>query len=136
MMNKQKHNGLLSSLLLRLWSGLGYNGEEAIEARERHDIMVLVRNKLFHKRPVVFPVPRNAKREEKDNTQFDAGEGYQWIIDILIDEFKEQDLLPNCFGLLTIQLSSSSVCLGPCKKASQGPIDDQHIISNFNGCQL
>jgi hypothetical protein len=121
--SKRQHNFLLSTLLLKLWSGLGYNEGQVVISAARHTILVNIRNKLMKERHSIFDVKKGATRQDKDSTQFDIGDAYLAIIDILVHEFKEQGPLP----LLTFELGSSSVCLG-CRRESHPPMAKEHQL--------
>ncbi len=131
MLQKQQYNVLLSSFLLKLWSGLGYDGSQAIAPKARKGILIKIRFKVIQKRPHIFVFEKKQQLKRK-KTQFDASKAFQAIMDTLVNKCMEHHQHWECFELIRFETRSYSYCLG-CMKQGHPQIEPTDYLSGGLG---
>lgn len=93
---------LLSTTLIEIWLALGYNGKEVANNKIKLSLLRKFRDKLLRRNATMLTIMEednggkkfaNLTVTQKDNVQFDAGEAYLSIIDLLEEEFKGKEWL-------------------------------------------
>jgi hypothetical protein len=97
---------LLSTTVIDIWLALGCNGGKVAKIEKKLLLLRTFRDKLVRRNQTMDKLMESFNDgrkfetltdEEKDGTQFDAGEAYENIIDALEKEFGKHE----CFNLLT-----------------------------------